>query len=87
MTTSFSFEITIKHTSLLQLRKRPMLWVFQSSGCRDLPPPNLNPIERLWKAIKGQLAQHGLIENLAHLNQFLEQAFEIASESLSCAKK
>lgn len=49
--------------------------------------PNLNPIERLWKAIKGKLAQHGLIENLAHLNQLLEEAFEIASESLSCAKK
>ena len=49
--------------------------------------PNLNPIERLWKAIKGKIAQHGFIENLVHLNQLLDEAFKIASESLSCAKK
>lgn len=49
--------------------------------------PNLNPIERLWKAIKGKVAQVGIIQNLTELNQILDDAFEIASKSLSFAKK
>jgi transposase len=49
--------------------------------------PNLNPIERLWKSIKAKLAEYGFIENLTHLNQILEEAFEMASKSLAFAKK
>lgn len=56
------------------------------SGRPSTYSPNLNPIERLWKAIKGKLAQQGFIQNAAHLNQLIDEAFDIAFQSLSFAK-
>lgn len=53
----------------------------------NLPTPNLNPIERLWKTIKEDIGTNGVIANLVQLNQLLNDAFDKASKSLSFVKK
>lgn len=49
--------------------------------------PNLNPIERLWKAIKRRLSESGMITNVLMLNQLIDEAFTEASQTVSFAKK
>jgi transposase len=49
--------------------------------------PNLNPIERLWKAIKEEIGTNGVIANWVQLNELLQDAFTKASKSLSFARK
>lgn len=53
-----------------------------------LPPysPNLNPIERIWKTIRYELSQVGLIDSVDTLRHHIEVLFERHSQSRSFAK-
>ncbi len=51
----------------------------------NLPPysPDLNPIERIWKQIKKNISEAGLIEHLKQLEALIQSAFkECAKNSL-----
>lgn len=53
-----------------------------------LPPysPNLNPIERIWKTIRYELSQVGLIDSVDTLRHHIKVLFERHSQSRSFAK-
>jgi len=53
-----------------------------------LPPysPNLNPIERIWKTIRYELSQLGLIDSVDRLRQHIQVLFERHSQNRSFAK-
>jgi len=48
--------------------------------------PNLNPIERIWKTIRRQLSQIGMIDSVDTLRQHIRTLFEKYSQSRSFAK-
>lgn len=48
--------------------------------------PNLNPIERIWKTIRRQLSQIGMINSVDTLRQHIRTLFEKYSQSRSFAK-
>lgn len=49
--------------------------------------PNLNPIERIWKSIRHELSEVGLISTLACLQTHIRSSFERLSQSRSFASK
>lgn len=48
--------------------------------------PNLNPIERIWKAVKKAISEQGYIENLEQLERIIQNCFQACSQKLSFAK-